>query len=75
MQIALTPEQEQHLGELARHNGLSVDALLTDLAHGLLEESDEEREIIEQRIAQADNGVFIEEEEMDARVQAMLRRG
>ena len=72
MQIALTPEQEQHLGELARHNGLTVDALLTDLAQVILEESEQEQEIIGQRLIEADKGIFIEAEEMDARVQAML---
>lgn len=75
MRIALTPEQEVQLDELARHNGLSVDRLLTELAHGLLEESAQERETILDRIAQADKGIFIEEEEMDARVEAMLQRG
>jgi hypothetical protein len=73
MQLHLTPEQESQLAEIARHQGITADALLTDIALGLLEENEQEREIIRERVRQANQGVFIEEEEMDARVQAMLQ--
>ncbi len=73
MELHLTPEQEARLAEIAQHQGTTVDAFLTDLTLGLLEEDEHEREIIRQRIQQADSGVFIEEEEMDARVRAMLQ--
>jgi hypothetical protein len=74
MEVRLTPEQEKQLAEIAQHQGIPADALLAEVARGLLEEDDHEREIIRQRIQSADRGVFIEEEEMAARVQAMLRR-
>jgi hypothetical protein len=74
MELHLTPEEETRLAEIAQHQGTTADVLLAELARGLLEESDHEREIIRQRIHQADQGIFIEEEEMDARVQAMLQR-
>jgi len=74
MEVHLTPEQETRLAELARHHGVTVDSLLTDVALGLLNEDEREREIIRQRIEQADRGEFIEEEEMDRRVRAMLAR-
>lgn len=74
MEVHLTPEQESRLAELAREQGVTVDALLTDVALGLLDEDEREREIIRQRIAQADRGEFIAEEEMDKRVKAMLAR-
>lgn len=38
---------------------------MTEVARGLLEEDAFEREVIRQRLAQADAGEFIEEEEMD----------
>jgi len=72
MEVRLTPEQESRLTELARHQGVTVDALLKDAALGLLDEDERERRIILQRIEQANRGEFIEEEEMDKRVKAML---
>ena len=74
MELHLTPEQETRLAELAQHQGVSVDALLTDVALGLLDEDERERRIILQRIEQANRGEFIEEDEMDRRVKAMLAR-
>ncbi len=73
MELHLTPEQEAHLTEIAKHQGTTADALVTDIALGLLEEDDYHREKIRQGIAQADRGEFIEEE-MDARVAEMLNR-
>jgi predicted transcriptional regulator len=74
MEVHLTTEQESRLAELARDQGVSVDALLTDAALVLLDEDERERQIILQRIEQANRGEFIEEEEMDKRVKAMLAR-
>jgi len=73
MELHLTPEQEKRLEEIAQHQGVTTGALVTEMARGLLEEDAFEREIIRQRIALADAGEFIEEEEMDRRVQAMLQ--
>jgi len=73
MELRLTPEQETEFAEIAQHQGVTVDALVTDIALGLLEENEHERAIIRERLRQADQGIFIEEEEMDARVQAMLQ--
>jgi len=74
MELHFTPEQEARLEEIARHQGVAPDEFVSEIALGLIEEDDREREIIRQRIAQADAGIFIEEEEMDRRVRAMLQR-
>ena len=74
MEVHLTPEQESRLAELAQHQGVTVDTLLKDVALGLLDEDDRERETIQRRIEQANRGEFIKEEEMDRRVRAMLAR-
>jgi predicted transcriptional regulator len=74
MEVSLTPEQEAQLADIARHQGVTADALVAEVARGLLEEDDLEREIIRERLAQADAGNFIEEDEMEARVRVMLRR-
>jgi hypothetical protein len=71
MELHLTPEQEARLAEIARHQGIAPDDFVSEIALGLIEEDDREREIIRQRIAQADAGIFIEEDEMDRRVQRM----
>jgi hypothetical protein len=74
MELHLTPEQEAHLAEIASHQGTTADALVTDIALGLIEENEHDREIIRQRIAEPDRGEFVEEEEMDARVAKMLNQ-
>jgi predicted transcriptional regulator len=74
MEVSLTPEQEAQLAEIARHQGLTSDALVAEVALGLLEDDDHEREIVRERLAQADAGIFIEEDEMEARFRALLQR-
>jgi predicted transcriptional regulator len=78
MEIALTPEQEARLIQMAEIEGktpseLVVNAVLeADLA-AYHWDDENIRETIRQRVAEADKGIFIEEDEMDARVQRMLQ--
>lgn len=51
-----------------------MDALLTDVALGLLQDDDAFRTAVRAGLAQADAGQFIEEAEMDRRFQEMMRR-
>jgi hypothetical protein len=74
MELHFTPEQEARLTDIAQQQGLTPDAFVRDVTLGLIEEPDEECEIIRGRVRQADKGIFIEEEEMDARFRAMLQR-
>ncbi len=46
---------------------------MRDAALRLVEEEDRFRAAVREGIAQADRGEFIEEEEMDARLERMLR--
>jgi hypothetical protein len=95
MELHLPAGHEAQLADIARHQGITVEALLAEIVRGLLEEDDCERDIIQQRIriadnahlneeksfdeavrvglAQADAGRFIEEEEMEARFEKMMR--
>jgi predicted transcriptional regulator len=75
MEIHLTPEQEAKLAEIAQHQGVSVDAFLTDVVLGLLDEKEDFRRAVRIGLAQADAGDFIEQEEMDARFEKMMRAG
>ena len=73
MQVHFTPEQEAQLSQIADHNGTDTEQLVKDAALRLLEEDTRFRAAVRQGIAQADRGEFIEEEEMDNRLEQMLR--
>ncbi|HEV8145818.1 MAG TPA: hypothetical protein VGP79_05540 [Bryobacteraceae bacterium] len=74
MEVHLTQEQETQLAQIARRNG-KTDAgeLLKDAALRLLEEEARFHAAVLEGKAYADRGEFIEEEEMDARFEQMLR--
>jgi predicted transcriptional regulator len=74
MEVQFTAEEEAQLAQLARLIGKS-DAveLLKDAALRLLDEDSRFRAAILEGKACADRGEFIEEDEMDARFEEMLR--
>ena len=74
MEVHLTAEQEARLAQLAHQAGKSdAEELLKDAALRLLDEDARFRAAVLEGKAYADRGEFIEEEEMDARLQEMLR--
>jgi predicted transcriptional regulator len=73
MEVHLTNEQEAQLAEIAASAGTDPERLVKEAALRLLEEDIRFRAIVREGIAQADRGEFIEEEEMDARLEQMLR--
>jgi predicted transcriptional regulator len=73
MEIYLTPEQEARLAEIAVQAGTNAERLVRDAAVRLLEEDARFRAAVREGLAQADRGEFIEEEEMNARLEWMLR--
>ena len=74
MEVHITQEQEAQLAQLAHRDG-KADAgeLLKATALRLLEEDARFRAEVLEGKACADRGEFIEEEEMDARFEEMLR--
>ena len=58
---------------MASQAGTEAERLVKDAALRLLEEDARFRAAVREGIAQADRGEFIEEEEMDARLEQMLR--
>ncbi len=74
MEIHLTPEQEAHLQQLARHEGKTPEQLVFDATLHLYEEDRLFREGVQRGLDQANAGSFLEEEEMDARFEKMIRR-
>jgi len=74
MEVHFTAEQEAKLAQLARLAGKSGPGeLLKDTALRLLDEDAHFRAAVMEGKAHADRGEFIEEEEMDARFEEMLR--
>ncbi len=73
MEVHFTPEQEATLARIAASAGTDPEELVKDAALRLLEEDTLFHAAVREGIAQADRGEFIEEEEMDARFEQMLR--
>jgi len=73
MEVHLTPEQEAGLVRIASNAATDPEQLLKDAALRLLEEDARFREAVREGIEQADRGEFIEEDEMDALFEEMLR--
>jgi predicted transcriptional regulator len=72
MEVHFTPEQEAQLSQIARHAGTDTERLVKDAVLRLLEQDARFRAAVREGISQADRGGFIEEEEMDARIERML---
>jgi predicted transcriptional regulator len=73
MEVHFTPEQEAQLAQIATKAGTDAERLVKDATLRLLEQDASFRAAVREGIAQADRGEFIEEEEMAARRERMLR--
>jgi predicted transcriptional regulator len=73
MEVHFTPEQEAQLAQIAIKSGTDAECLVKDAALRLLAEDARFRAAVREGVEQADRGLFIEEEEMDARFEQMLR--
>lgn len=74
VKLNFTREQEAQLTQMALRDGKSdAGELLKDAAMRLLEEDARFRAAVLEGKAYADRGEFIEEEEMDARLEELLR--
>jgi predicted transcriptional regulator len=72
MEIHFTPEQEARLAQIASTSGTDTERLVKEAALRLLEEDARFRAAVREGVAQADRGKFIEEKEMDSRLERML---
>ena len=72
MEVQFTPEQEVRLSQIASVEGVAPARLVRDAALLLIEDDLRFREGVRKGIEQADQGMFIDEAEMDARVSRML---
>ena len=74
MNIHLTAEQEALLSQVASSEGKPIGQLLTECAAYVLRGNDRFLAEVEEGWAAAERGEFIEEDEMDARIESMLKR-
>jgi predicted transcriptional regulator len=73
MEVHFTPEQEAQFSQIATLAGTDAERLVKDAALRLLQEDARFRAAVHEGVAQADRGEFIEEEEMDAGLEQLLR--
>ena len=73
MELQFTTEQEARLAQIAAIAGTEPKDLVKNAALQLLDEDARFRASVLEGKAYADRGEFIEEEEMDARFEQMLR--
>ena len=73
MEVHFTPEQEAQLARIAGDVGVDPESLVKEATLRLMEEDTRFRKAVQEGIAQADRGEFIEEEEMGARFEKMYQ--
>ena len=73
MEVHFTPEQETQLAQMADKTGTAPERLVTTVVARYLNEEARFLAAVEKGIAAAARGEFIEEEEMDARLEAMFK--
>jgi predicted transcriptional regulator len=73
MEVHLTPEQEAQLAQIATKEGIHPERLVKDVVIRYLDDEARFHAAVEKEIAAAERGEFIEEEEMDARFERMLK--
>jgi predicted transcriptional regulator len=73
MEVHFTPEQEAQLQQIAANAGTNAERLVKEAALRLLDSNARFRALVRKGVAQADRGELIEEQEMDARLEQMLR--
>jgi predicted transcriptional regulator len=74
MEVHLTPEQQAKLAQLASNAGTPPERMVSRIVARYLDEEERFLAAVERGLAAAERGEFIEEEEMDARLEAMFKR-
>lgn len=72
MDVHFTPEQEAQIMQAAKANGTNAEKLVVDAAMRFVDDANFRAAVLEAK-AYADRGEFIDEDEMDARFEIMLR--
>ena len=73
MEIDFTPEQQAQIAQVATKAGTVPERLVAEVVVRFLGEEARFFAAVEKGLAAAERGEFIEEEEMDARLEAMFK--
>ena len=73
MEVQFTPEEQAQLARIADNSGTVPERLVTSVVARYLSEEARFLAVVEKGIAAADRGEFIDEDEMDARLEAMFK--
>ena len=73
MEVHFTPEQEAQLSEIANQAGTDPEHLVKNAALRLLERDARYRAAVRKGLEQADREQFVDEVEMEARIDRMLQ--
>jgi len=73
MELYFTPEQQARIDQIATKAGTAPERLVTNVVTRYLDEEARFLAAVEKGIAAPERGEFIEEEEMDARLEAMFK--
>lgn len=73
MEVYFTPEQEAQLTQIAVQSGTDTERLVTNVVARFLDEETRFLAAVEKGLAAAERGEFIEEEQMDARLETMFK--
>jgi predicted transcriptional regulator len=73
MEVPFTTDQEAQLARMAIKSGTDAPHLVRDAALRLLDEEARFLAAVEKGIEAAERGEFIDEEEMDARIERMFK--
>ncbi len=73
MELRLPAEQEAQLAQIATKTGTKPERVAQDVLTRYLDDEARFRAAVREGVAQADRGELIEEAEMDARLEQMLR--
>jgi predicted transcriptional regulator len=73
MVVHFTPEQEAQLAQIAVQSGTDTERLVTNVVARFLDEETRFLAAVEKGLAAAERGEFIEEEQMDARLETMFK--
>ncbi len=74
MQIDFTPEQISQLSRIASHQGKNAEQLAKDIVLRSLEDNARFLAAVDEGIAQADRGEFVEHEEVLKRIDRILQQ-
>ena len=73
MEVQFTPEQQAQLAKIASQSNTAPERVVSNVVARYLDEEARFLAAIEKGLAAADRGDFIDEEEMDARLEALFK--